>query len=109
MSIERKILDEMTIQILKNYLSRESALVNILTNYFNKVNVNKKETNSSSVDAITTYITEYMRAVRLYINLLEKTSSSEVIKAYIEEHEQQLKESEQLVEQVFKKTSTYIQ
>ena len=49
-----------------------------------------------------------MRAVRLYINLLEKTSSSEVIKAYAEEHEQQLKESEKLVEEVLKKTNTYI-
>jgi hypothetical protein len=109
MSDERKILDEMTIQILKNYLSRESALVNILTHYFNKVNVNQEEIPSSTVDAIITYITEYMRAVRLYLNLLEKTSSSEVIKAYAEEHEQQLKESDKLVEQVLRKTNTYIQ
>jgi hypothetical protein len=109
MTTERKILEEMTVKILKNYLDSETALLSSLTAYFDKIDANKKEIPSGTKDTIITYITEYLKAVRLYINLLEKTSFNEIIKAYVKEHEQQMQESEELVEQVFIKTSTYIQ
>ncbi len=109
MAIEKEILDELIIDLKKNYEESKNIFQKLLMAILNQWEEVLEKGKTPSLDhksalALFSFLAFFKRDSETYIKILENVSFTEIIKAYNEKHKEEIKQAEELNKQISEKS-----